>query len=305
VFLKLDTQRIPMDLVWENGNRRLRIVPQVPLSLRRTYTVILNTLRSPAGGTTGWFYQFTTNSLRRPSTPRPPEGTKDESPYVIVTWDSTEISAGNIRYELWAGPDSNLTVNRIGSPVVTTTRGRWLPTTPWTLGSRVFWAISAINSTTGEVLPGPTHRFDIVDASTPQDSLVIPADDSGYNQILTGDPVNPYQFCGGDSLLCGLGLQCWISFPLAALPADVKVASAVIEVAVHQTTGTRIMRFQTPLLTSHIEASVRRGNFYGYTFTATSRFALGGSHASDPTYHPVLKIHYFRTSSAPVAAVAP
>src|SRR5205823_5494722 len=72
------------------------------------------------------------------------------------------------------------------------------------------------------------------------------------------------------------------------LPAnDLPVASGRPE------SGRRVV-FQSDVLASHVEASVRRGGFFGYQFVSTQRIPFVTPHSQDPTYHPYLKIHYYR-----------
>ncbi len=346
ILLKQDTRRIPIVVSYDPAALRARIVPQVALDLERTYTVHLGPgLLAADGGTfgpSGWFFQFTTNGARRPTNPRPQPGTSGESPFVELSWDTTEASAGTIQYEVWTGSDSGTVAARAGNPLTVVNRGRWLPTRAWPLGGPVYWAITVVNATSGERLDGPVQRFATLDPSTPQDSLTIPAGDSGYAMILYFlDANHPYQTCNPESVLCQPSTICWIWFPLSALPADVHVASAQIEVATYPAYVPRLpstlismwssvwdwtrpcrpglnyyddlpsngqnlavgapmggnwILFASDLLSSFVEASVRRGDTFGYSFVSVQHIALAGAHAA-PVVQPVLKIHYFRTSS--------
>ncbi len=355
VFLKLDTQRVPIDLAWNPANRRLTIVPETMLQLRRTYTVELgagvHTAEGGSLGPDGWFFQFTTNGTRRPTTMRPRAGVTNESPFVMTSWDSTEISIGNISYEVWSGLDSTSIARRIGTPTATVATAHWLPSVAWPLGQRVFWAVTVVNATIGERLDGPVQSFTTLPPGTQEDSLLVKANDYGYNRIIGNlSLINPYQFCSQDSIQLAGGEQAWMGFPLGALPADVHIASARIEVYVfdwytsrlpltimtlwsskwswvepckpgtqfpdflpsndqavaqgRQESGRRVI-YMSDLLASHVEASVRRGGFHGYQFVATQQLAYVTPHYQDATYHPYLKIHYYRTSPTPLAAHAP
>jgi len=355
VFLKLDTQRVPIDLTWNAASRRLTIVPQAVLQLRRTYTVELgsgvHTAEGGSLGPDGWFFQFTTNGARRPTTMRPLAGAADESPFVMTSWDSTEISVGNISYEVWSGLDSASVAARAGTPTATVPTARWLPTAAWPLGQRVFWAVTVVNATLGERLDGPVQSFATLPPGLAEDSLIVKANDYGYNTIIASvNAAYPYQFCSSDSIVAAGGFQGWMSFPLGGLPADAHLASARLEVYVfdsytprlpltvmtlwsskwqwvhpcaprpqlpdllpsndlpvaqgRQESGRRVI-FMSDLLASHVEAAVRRGGFYGYQFVATQRLAFVTPHYADGAYHPYLKIHFYRTSPAPLAAHAP
>jgi hypothetical protein len=191
-------------------------------------------------------------------------------------------------------------------------------------------------------LDGPVQRFTTIDGSTPQDSLTIPANDSGYSLIIPStDRVHPFQTCNPESVIAQQGTICWISFPLASLPADVHVASAQIQISTYDAYVPRLptlpialwsslwdwshpcvpalnyydnlpsnglslatsvplggtwLLFSSDLLSSFVEASVRRGGLYGYSFVSLGHIALVGARVLDPTRKPVLKIHYFRTS---------
>lgn len=357
VFLKLDTQRATIVTSWDAVARRLRIVPTVRLALRRTYTVEIGPGMKTAEGaslTTGaWFFQFGTNAARRPTTARPLAGTLNESAFVMASWDSTELSAGNISYELWSGLDSSAVAARSGLPAAITTRAQWLPSVAWPLGQRIFWSVTVVNATAGERLDGAVQSFTTIPAGLVEDSLLVKATDYGYSYLQPQNPVNPYQYCSQDSIASvPSGYTTWLSFPLGALPADVHVASARIEANawphdvdrlaatslwiwsskyawIHPckpsynfpdqlpsadqllatgrqvTPGGRLVVFQSDLLASHVEASVRRGGFFGYQFTSSQRVAWVSPHQIDPTYHPWIKIHYYRTGPEPLATHAP
>ena len=356
VFLKLDTQRVPITTTWDPAARRLRLFPGALLALRHTYTVEIGSGMKTAEGTSlstgAWYFQFGTNGERRPSTPRPHPGDSNESPFVMVSWDSTELAAGNISYELWSGLDSTAVAARAGSPTATLSKSRWLPTVAWPLGQRVFWSVTVVNGTIGERLDGPVQSFSTLPAGFVEDSLAVKASDYGYSFLMSSNPVNPYQFCSQDSVASFGGITCWLSFPLGALPADVHVASARIQAWVwaydvdrlvtspvflwsskyawihpckpsfnftdqlpssdqtlaqarQVTPGGRQVVFQSDLLASHVEASVRRGGFFGYQLTSLQRMAWVTPHAVDATTHPFLIIHYFRTGPEPSAAHVP
>ena len=355
VFLKLDTQRVPIVLSWNPATRRLTVLPQALLQLRRTYTVELTSGILDAGGTSigdaGWYFQFTTNSARRPGNARPRTGEAAESPFAMLSWDSTEAVAGSMSYQVWGGLDSATVAARAGTPIVTTTRARWLPDTRWPSGQRLYWAITVINAATAERFHGPVHSFNTVPPGTPLDSLLVRGSDYGVNYLIFGvSPVYPYQFCASDSIWSQPSTQSWMTFPLSGLPADVRIASARLEVytfshyvsrlgsttmtlwsskfdwprpcrsniqfreslpiqdqavaAGRQESDRRIL-FMSDLLASHVEASVRRGGFFGYEFISTQRIAYATARIQDPAYHPYLKIHYYRTGPEPALAKVP
>jgi hypothetical protein len=353
VFLKQDTRRIPIALAWNAALLKLQVIPQNALELRRTYTVEFNANVLAADGTSfgsqGWFFQFTTNSVRRPLTPRPAPGTSGESPFVMLSWDSTEVGLGSISYQVWAGPDSATVAARAGTAIGTSTRANFLPVSRWPLESTIYWAITVLNGTTGERLDGDVERFTTLAASTPMDSIAIPAADYGWNSQAANQQF-PSQNCLQDSIVSQLGFQAWFQFSMGALPADVHIAEARLEASVFDqnipriTTGqlqlwsssqgwihpckpglnfltdlpkldrslapvrgvggARVV-FSSDLLASHVEASVRRGGFYGYMFSSQQRVAYVTPHLGAPTRAPYLKLYYFRTSPGPALSVAP
>jgi hypothetical protein len=355
VFLKLDTQRVPIVLAWNAGTRRLEIRPQALLRLRRTYTVELTGAVRSADGTSigdaGWYFQFTTNSTRRPASARPRTGDADESPFVMLSWDSTETGVGTISYEVWSGLDSAAIAVRAGTPTVITPRARLLPEARWPLGEKIYWAITVVNAATGERLRGPVHSFTTLPNGVAVDSLLVRGQDYGINYLIfSSSPIYPYQFCSSDSVWSVTNTQGWMTFPLSGLPADVRVASARLEVhtfshyvsrlptttltlwsskldwprpcrsniqfreslpiqdqaiATGRQESDRRILYVSDLLASHVEASVRRGGFFGYEFVSSARMAYATARIADQDLHPFLKIHYYRTSPTPAWTKAP
>jgi hypothetical protein len=353
VFLKQDTRRIPISLAWNAAQLTLKVIPQVALELQRTYTVEFSANVLAEDGTSfgpdGWFFQFTTNSLRRPLTPRPAPGTTGESPFVLLSWDSTETGHGAISYQVWAGSDSAAVAVRSGTALATISRASYLPVARWPLEGTTFWAVTVLNGSTGEQLLGDVQRFTTLAASTPMDSIAIPASDYGWNSQAANQQF-PSQNCLQDSIVSLPGFQAWFQFSFAALPADVHLAEARLEASVFDqnipriTTGqmqlwssaqgwlhpckpglnflsdlpkldrqmapvrgvggARIV-YSSDLLAAHVEASVRRGGFYGYMFASQQRVAYVTPHLGNPARAPYLKLYYFRTSPRPAASVAP
>ena len=109
VFLKLDTVRNPVALSYDVATRTIRLTPQAQLALLRTYTVELTPgVRTAAGAQLAqtYFWQFTTNGLRRLENPFPESGSAGASPFGLLRWGGTESSAGTIRYDVFVGADS-------------------------------------------------------------------------------------------------------------------------------------------------------------------------------------------------------
>src|SRR5262245_8049007 len=70
VYLKLDGARIPIQVSYDSTSFKVFLRPSVTLDLQRTYTAEFSTAVKDLGGTPlppGLFFQFTTNSLRRPA----------------------------------------------------------------------------------------------------------------------------------------------------------------------------------------------------------------------------------------------
>src|SRR5215467_1039875 len=113
VYLKLDGQRIPITVAYDAASQRVTLTPEVVLQLQRTYTVEFSTAVKGADGTPiapGVFYQFTTNSLRRPSYDFPVAAL--EGPVATLGWGGTQGPSGNILFELYASTDSNAVLAR-------------------------------------------------------------------------------------------------------------------------------------------------------------------------------------------------
>src|SRR5437879_6068946 len=93
VRLHVDTIRITAAVSWEPETRRIHVRPSGPLRVGRTHTVELRAgLTTADGRALGHTYQwqFTTFSVRRPGRPFPADGTAGESPFVTLSWDSTD-----------------------------------------------------------------------------------------------------------------------------------------------------------------------------------------------------------------------
>jgi len=199
VFLKLDTVRLPASLLYDASSRRLRIVPGVVLALRRTYTVEISPgVETAAGVPLGqtYFWQFTTNSLRRPLPSAPDSSALDESPYALLRWQGTEATAGGAAFELYVGTDSAAVAARGIAFFTRDTLNYHLPRNRWALGTPFYWSVTAVNKTTGERLAGPVWRFQTLPPGTPVDSLVVPAADWGVF----------CQYCGPSSrVTCNTG----------------------------------------------------------------------------------------------------
>ncbi|HEY2955496.1 MAG TPA: Ig-like domain-containing protein [Candidatus Eisenbacteria bacterium] len=312
VFFKLDTVRIPSALAYDAPTRTIRIRPLVELALRRTYTVEITPGVATAGGLAlaqTYFWQFTTNGLRRLLHPIPPSGTTDESPFVALQWDVTEPLAGTIRYEFYSGADSAAVASRAAGPVRVGSQPFYVPWESWGFDRRVYWAVTAANQTTGERFEGPVWRFETLPPGLPVDVLEVPAGEWGYYRR---NP--PVRTVCQSSLASGPSYNNGIHWRLRETAGGLKLATARIEMLSSSgnmvptrpvirpvfdawapcsysvtvphvgdpelAAGTQILtspyfRLESERLTSHIEAAARAGVVYGFSFGTTVDAGLG------------------------------
>lgn len=225
VFLKLDTRRVPINVRWESVSRRIVIMPLEDLALFRTHTVELTSNLHLEDGRSldGYFWQFRTNSLRRLKTPHPGNGALRASPFVPLVWDSTETSAGSIRYHIYVGSDSAAVAGRNTAPTFTTTRPYRLAVPRWTAGATYWWAVSAENLATGETLDGPSWWFGVVPASATVDSMPLSATQWGH---ITKVGDTTFRNCFGPTISTGSNVVCAIDWDIAAIPAGAVLTEA-------------------------------------------------------------------------------
>lgn len=201
VFLKLDTRRITSVITTEDGGRRIRLLPQEELLLRRTYTVeITGNVQTLEGGSFGttFFWQFTTNSLRRLEQPSPAAGATDEPPAAALAWRPNDEAAGPVTYRIYSGLDSAAVAARAVTARVS--KNAWVLTTEeWPSGSRVFWTVDAANDETGEEEAAPVWAFNVIGPGAAIDSLTIQAFDIGYFSRRTGRWVCGSLITGSDA----------------------------------------------------------------------------------------------------------
>jgi hypothetical protein len=333
VFLKLDTIRQPVTLAYDSLTRRIRLQPRVVLQLRRTYTIeITPSVKTESGGALDqtYFWQFGTNSLRRPFPAAPDSGATFESPYVQLRWAATETSAGTIAYDVYAGPDSAAVANR-GVPIRSrAAQDHHIPDSRWALGSRFYWAITAVNTTTGERLAGPVWRFTTLPSGTPIDSLVVGGVDWGYYCPACSNHLvcNAVQFAAGPSYTNGLhfrlheaagslklagarlrlntssfgdlsgyqaavypALEPWL--PCSYTVVTPRVDRVDLAFAV-QEPGTQILRFESDHFTAHLEAVARTGNVYGYSIRTSNNLGISSPATGTDATRPGLMVYYYR-----------
>jgi hypothetical protein len=340
VFFKLDTVRIPVTLTYDGATRTLRLAPRTLLALLRTYTVEITSGVGTAGGhplSQAGFWQFRTNGLRRLENPTPAAGTAGESPFAFLRWGETETSAGSVVYRIHAGTDSAAIAARAPAPVRSGAEPYLVPTRPWPLGTRLYWAVTATNQTSGERLDGPVWSFETLPPGLPVDSLVVPAPEWGYYER-TPNRVT----CRGDYVFCGASYNDGIHWSLRETAAGLKLAGARVRVygvsnnpvsgapglypvkepwaacAYGATTpkvelvkladAVRIglstyAIFESDALTATLEAGARYDYVYGFSLRAGLNVGfLSPRYASDG---PRLTLYYYRVPPAPGAAPGP
>jgi hypothetical protein len=228
VFLKLDGQRLTITVSYDGITHRVFLHPTTVLELQRTYTVEFSPNVKALDGTplpAGVFFQFTTNSLRRIAYDYPAEDDL-EGPVACLGWGGTKGPDGNIFYDVYASTDS-VAVARRATPVLQhTVFTRYLGASAWPLGTRLYWAVSSENQTTHERMDGDVRTFRVLDASTPLDSVVIRAQDSGSNNVRNAAST---QSCGTLNLQAGPSWNAGVHWNFTPLPANVRIASATMQ----------------------------------------------------------------------------
>ena len=227
VFLKIDTRRIPMDVVYEGITRRIRVIPRTLLDLSRTYTVEFSPRIQAQDGTTlgtTYFWQFTTNSLRRIRYDYPPMESL-EGPFSSVAWSGNGPPVTAIQYNVYASADSDAVLNRSILPVAHTPFLSFSPRRRWPLGIRVYWAVDAVNAVSGEVLQGPVSHYRVLPEGTPIDSLTFGALDYGG----VSNARNAPQQCTSASLVSGPFYNSGVRWRVSGTRDTLRVADASAE----------------------------------------------------------------------------
>jgi len=332
VFLKLDTQRLVVDLTYEPAMNRIRIRPRGELLLRRTYTIELTPrLETAEGGVLGQtlISQFTTNGLRRFQAPLPDSASAAESPFVTLFWTPTPATGGSISYQIYAGLDSAAVAARTG-PAIERRTAFYLPGARWPAGARVYWAVTAINETASEMLDSPVWWFDTVAESTPIDSLTVTAS--------AWAAASPNGRRCHSSLQCGGSWNCALQWHFDGLPDNLRLAGCLmrlvpsvsfgvedrnarlhaivdpwsecemqyggpptpaLETLVQGTfyaAGPRRYEFVSDSLTTYVETLIRKPEYYGFML-----FLDGTTTFADISSIPV-KVYYYRLPPMPLTA---
>ena len=226
VFLKLDGQRIPVLVSYESVTQRIYLKPTVTLQLQRTYTVDFSTSVEGTDGAAlpdGVYFQFTTNSLRRPAYDYPVSG-QLEGPLVTLGWGGTQGPANELFYEVYAGTDSLAVVSRNVPVLQRSVFTRFLPSQAWPAGQRVYWAITSEHAVSHERLHGPVQSFRVMSASVPIESTQIFARDYGSSDIRNRNT----QYCARTTLPIGPNFNGSIHWDFSRLPTDARVVSATM-----------------------------------------------------------------------------
>lgn len=229
VYLKLDGQRTPIAVAYDAATQRVTLAPRVVLQLQRTYTVEFSTAVKGADGTpiaSGVFYQFTTNSLRRPvydfPLAAPPEG-----PVATLGWGGTQGPTNNLFYELYVSTDSNAVNARTAPMLARNVFTRFVPSVGWPMGSTIYWAVTVENETTHERLAGSLMSFQTLPASMPLDSVTIPARDHGSKSATSSQ-----QSCNNQSFTTGGAFNGALHWDVGQIPADARLQSVSIQLRV-------------------------------------------------------------------------
>ena len=222
VYLKLDAQRIPITVSYDALTQRVSLKPTPILELQRTYTVEFSTALKGTDGTAlapGVFFQFTTNSLRRPVYDFPLRGAL-EGPVTTLCWGGTQGPTNNIFYELYVSPDSAAVEARTAPMLMRHVFTRFVPDVGWPMGTTMYWAITTENLTTHERLAGGVRSFRTLDPNTPLDSVTIGARDHGSKSATSNT-----QFCNNQEFRSGGSFNGALHWDVGTIPAGARLQS--------------------------------------------------------------------------------
>ena len=228
VYLKIDTVRQPITVVWDAATRRIHIRPQAVLALLTAYTVELSeNIRSDTGAplSGGFFWQFTTTSVRHPSSPFPPDSAV-QSPFTSVSWSGNQSTPGTLAYELYAAADSAAVASRAIPYLYRGSKTLVVPQVRWTEHGTTFWSVTVENQTVGERSNGPVWRFETPAADAPIDSLLVPANLWGYRRV--GAAAGG---CSPVEILTGPGYAGGIIWQLAAVDPALRLAGVRMDLS--------------------------------------------------------------------------
>jgi hypothetical protein len=339
IYLKRDSQRIPVTLSWDAGTRRLSLSPRGVLALRATHTIeITSRVRDVLGQSPGdpLFWQFRTNSLRYPDPFPPSRPDVPASPLSAILWRTTESSAGAIRYAIYLSEDSSAAHSHAVSPLDGPANGYLIPTARWRAGARIWYAVQATNLSTGERLSGAARPFDVLPASTPVDSIVVPASEWGWSLNFSNRNtcnertlyVSPSRTLNGIRWALprpgeGVRLAGARLFLGGSFSGTLQQVSPRLFSTARDWSACRINKLESPGLlrllatgrespgaplfesddfTAHLEASTRYSGFYGYSFESSRdiTFDLGAPSLSG---RGGLTLYLYRVAPGPAAAI--
>jgi hypothetical protein len=186
VFLKIDTERVPISVALEDSGRTLVMRPLHLLDLRRTHTAVLTPrLHTATGGAfdTTFAWQFTTVGVRFPAHSEPATGSSFESPVTPLYWTSTDGNVGPVEYRVWISTDS-AAVAAETAPSFTTSAAQYLPFSRWTPSVTQFWRVRVRNLETGDVAASRVWSFTVAPTDAPVDSVILPIASMGsYDRV--------------------------------------------------------------------------------------------------------------------------
>lgn len=340
VYLKRDTRRTPITVMYEPIIHRVVITPRGQLELGVMYTVeVSGRVRTSTGDSLGspLRWQFTTNTLRRLEYQWPPPGAL-EGPHVLLRWGGNGAASSNIRYEVYASSDSVAVANRSIAPLQDQVFLTYLPRVAWDSGRRTYWSVTAVNVTSGERLAGELRSFEVFPADAPVDSMVMPIADYG------GAGSNRVQLCGSTTIQTGPAFNAGLRWGLngerpwlrvadarltmyAASSSAATVGSAGTQAWFAQNPWTACLftlngapyaetngllgtaavsglraDYHEPALAAFVEAAGRWGGWYGVVFRGNANVTWDMRTPGVPG--PALTVWYYRTSSTPGTVVA-
>ena len=243
VYLKLDAQRIPITVSYDAPTQRVILKPTIVLELQRTYTVEFSTALEGTDGTPlapGVFFQFTTNSLRRPVYDFPVVAAV-EGPLATLCWGGTLGPSGNIMYDLYASTDSAAVEARTAPMLMRNVFTRFVPDAGWPMGATVYWAVTAENLTTHERLPGSIRSFQTLAANTPLDSVTIGARDHGSKATTS------IQLCNNPEFRSGGTFNGALHWDVGLIPPDARLQGVSIRLNIFSTDTSTVQGSQPSL----------------------------------------------------------
>lgn len=269
VYLKLDAQRIPIAVRYDAATQRVTLTPTGVLELQRTYTVEFSTAVKGADGTPlapGVFFQFTTNSLRRPTYDFPLP-TSLEGPVATLCWGGTVGPTNNILYEVYVSTDSNAVIARTAPSLTRSVFTRFVPAVAWPMGTTLYWAVTSENLTTHERLAGSLRSFQTLDASTPLDSVTIQAHDHGSK-----NQTSNVQGCNAQNFTTGGTFNGAVHWEVGQIPGNTRLQSVSVKLNIWTADTSTVEGAQPALWMAQNEWLPCTMNSPGPPFNETSGF---------------------------------